>query len=171
MSKKLKKFMIGGIVVTFVLVIVNIYSYGKVSGNKQADQLDLGYKYLSEMDYERAEATFRGIINVDGGNYEAYLGLAEVYSAMDEPDMAEEVMKEAADKCEYGKIQIKVVEAEAGLRQFRSMADYSDGFESVSGLTDFCVQGLDIFLGWIERASTVVDGISSVWREVSRFLR
>lgn len=171
MNKKVRRFMIIGVLIVIVFVIINIYSYGKISGDKQTEQLDLGYKYLSEMDYERAEAVFRGIISVDEANYEAYLGLAEVYSAMDEPDMAEEVMKEAADKCSYGKIQIKVVEAEAGLRQFRSMADYSEGFESVSGLTDFCVEGLDIFLGWIEKASTVIDGISSVWREFSKFVK
>lgn len=171
MNKKIKRWMIGGILAIVVLGGIHLYSYGKVSGNQQTEQLDLGYKYLSDMDYERAEATFRGIISVDEANYEAYLGLSEVYSAMDEPDMAEEVLEEAVDKCGYGKIQIKVIEAEAGLRQFRSMADDSGEFESVSGLTDFCVQGLDIFLGWIEKASTVIDGFSSVWREVSKFLR
>ena len=81
--------------------------------------------------------------------------------------MAEEIMEDAVDKCGYAEIQVKVIEAEAGLRQFRSMVSYNRGFESVSGLTDFCIQGLDLFLGWIEKASTVVDGIASLWREVS----
>lgn len=125
--------------------------------------MDLGYKYLSELDYEQAEITFENIISADETDYEAYLGLAEVYYAMDEPEMAEEVMEEAADNCTYGKIQIKVIEAEAGLRQFRSMAGYHSGFESVSGLTDFCVQGLDMFLDWIEKAATVIDSISALF--------
>ena len=163
MNRKMKRWMAGGILTIIVFGSIHLYSFGRVSGDGQAEQLD--------MDYERAEATFRGIISVDEANYEAYLGLSEVYSSMGEPDMAEEVLKKAADKCGYGKIQIKVIEAEAGLRQFRNMADDNSGFESVSGLADFCVQGLDIFLGWIEKASTVIDGISSVWRNVSKFLK
>lgn len=143
--------------------MVNTYAYGKISEDKHSEQLDMGYKYLLEMDYEQAEVTFENILDIDETNYEAYLGLAEVYTAMDEPGMAEEIMGEAAEKCDYGQIQIKVIEAETGLRQFRNMAKYNSGFESVSGLTDFCVQGLDIFLGWIEKASTVIDGISSFW--------
>ena len=157
--------MIGGIVVIIVFGFVNIFAYGKVSEKKHYEQLDLGYKYLSEMDYEQAEVVFENIINIDEKNYEAYLGLAEVYTAMDEPEMAEEVMEEAVDKCGYGEIQIKVIEAEAGLRQFRGMAAYKSGFEAVSGLTDFCVQGLDLFLGWLEKASTVIDGVSSAWKD------
>lgn len=165
MNKKIRRFMIGGIVVIIVFGFVNIFAYGKVSEKKHSEQLDLGYKYLSEMDYEQAEVVFENIINIDEKNYEAYLGLAEVYTAMDEPEMAEEVMEEAVDKCGYGEIQIKVIEAEAGLRQFRGMAAYKSGFEAVSGLTDFCVQGLDLFLGWLEKASTVIDGVSSAWKD------
>lgn len=165
MNKKIRRFMIGGIVVIIVFGFVNIFAYGKVSEKKHSEQLDLGYKYLSEMDYEQAEVVFENIITIDEKNYEAYLGLAEVYTAMDEPEMAEEVMEEAVDKCGYGEIQIKVIEAEAGLRQFRGMAAYKSGFEAVSGLTDFCVQGLDLFLGWLEKASTVIDGVSSAWKD------
>lgn len=150
--------------VIIIFGFVNLYAYGKVSEDRHPEQLDLGYRYLSEMDYEQAEVTFEGILAVDETNYEAYLGLAEVYSAMDETDMAETVLEEASEKCGYGEIQMKVIEAEAGLRQFRSMAGYHSGFESVSGLTDFCVQGLDLILEWVEKASTVVDGVSEIWR-------
>lgn len=86
----------------------------------------------------------------------------------DEPEMAEEIMEDAVDKCGYGEIQVKVIEAEAGLRQFRSMVSYNRGFESVSGLTDFCIQGLDLFMGWIEKASTVIDGVSAAWRDITQ---
>ena len=167
MNRKIKRLLIGGTFFILVFCLVNLYAYGKVSGDQYTRQLDLGYKYLGEMEYEQAELAFENIISIDERNYEAYLGLAETYTAMGETDMAEEVMEEAADKCGYGEIQVKVVKAQAGLRQFRAMAGYNEGFEAVSGLTDFCVQGLDIFLGWIEKASTVVDGIASLWREVS----
>lgn len=140
---------------------VNTYAYGKVSTQSHSGQLDLGYEYLAETEYEQAQITFEDIISVDETNYEAYLGLAQVYAAMGEPEEARKIMEEAVRSCEYGEIQARVIEAQAGLRQFKSMAGYNSGFESVSGLTDFCVQGLDLFLGWIEKASTVIDGASS----------
>ncbi len=169
MNRKLRRFIIGGILLIVVFGFVNLYAYGKVEKDKYSVQLDLGYRYLSEMDYEQAEVIFKDIIDVDDTNYEAYLGLVEVYTAMDEPDMAEEVIEDAKQCCDYGKIQMKVIEAQNGLRQFRSMASYQSGFEAVSGLTDFCVQGLDLFLGWVEKVSTVVDGVSSAWKDVSEF--
>ncbi len=164
--KKWKRLLAGGLLVAIGVCFVNAYAYGKVSGDRHTEQLDLGYKYLSELDYERAEITFENMISADETNYEAYLGLAEVYSSVGEPDAAAEILEEAERQCGYGEIQKKVVEAEAGLRQFRSMAKYNSGFEPVSGLTDFCVQGLDLFLGWVEKASTVVDGISAVWESL-----
>ncbi len=167
MRKKLKRFILGGVLVTIGACIVNIYAYGKVLEDNHSEQLDMGYKSLLEMDYEQAEVIFENIIDIDETNYEAYLGLADVYTAMDEPGMARKVMEEAVEKCGYGQIQIKVIEAEAGLRQFRNMAAYNSGFESVSGLTDFCIQGIDLFLDWIERAATVIDGISSFWKNFS----
>lgn len=167
MKRKLKKLIIGGILIMIGVCFVNIYAYGKTPEDKYSEQLDTGYKYLLEMNYEQAEITFESIIDMDERNYEAYLGLAEVYTSMDEPELAKEIMEEAAEKCDYGEIQMKVIEAEAGLRQFRNMAAYNSGFESVSGLTDFCIQGLDMFLAWIEKASAVLDGISSIWRSIS----
>lgn len=165
MNKKISRAIVGGIIVTAVFWAVNIYAYGKVSEDKHSEQLDLGYKYLSEMKYEQAEVVFEEVIHLDERNYEAYIGLAETYTAMDETDMAEEVMQEAVEKCGYGEIQIKVIEAQAGLRQFRSTVMNNSGFGVVSGLTDFCVQGLDLILGWIEKASTALDGISSAWSD------
>lgn len=159
MKKKLGRILIGGMIAAAILWGVNIYAYGKVSADKHSEQLDLGYKYLSEMNYEQAEVVFEEVIRLDDRNYEAYIGLAEVYTAMDETDMAEEIMQEAVEKCGYGEIQIKVIEAQAGLRQFRSQATGNSGFDVVSGLTDFCVQGLDLILGWVEKASTILDGI------------
>lgn len=111
---------------------------------------------------------FEEVIRLDGRNYEAYLGLAEVYTSMDEIDMAEEIMQEAAEKCGYGEVQIKAIEAQAGLRQFRNKAMENSDLGVVSGLTDFCVQGLDLILGWIERASTILDGITLVWTDLQK---
>ena len=140
MNRKIKKLLVGGMIFAVVFLALHIYAYGKVSGDKHSEQLELGYRYLSDMNYEQAEVVFENIIQMDETNYEAYLGLAEVYTALEEPELAQEVMEEAEEKCGFGEIQKKVMEAEAGLRLFRNMAKTNSGFEEVSGLTDFCVQ-------------------------------
>ena len=63
---------------------------------------------------------------------------------------------------------LHLVEAQAGLRQFRNKAMENSDLGVVSGLTDFCVQGLDLILGWIERASTILDGITLVWTDLQK---
>lgn len=161
----------------YLFDILNAFSRGgirKLSDFREILKKSAGYAgsapEWNSSEREAAAAAKGNIIEIDGMNYEAYLGLAEVYTAMEEPDMALEVMEEVEEKCGFGELQRKVIEAEAGLRQFRNMAKTDSGFEAVSGLTDFCVQGLDIFLGWVEKASTVVDGISAVWRDISGLL-
>lgn len=164
MNKRIKKFAVSMLIFIAGICSVNAYARDKVSGRVYTEQLNLGYKYLSAEDYEQAQMVFENIIDLDDGNYKAYLGLAEVYYALEEPETAQSIMEEITDKCGYGEIQMKVIEAEEGLRQFRNMANYNTDFEAVSGLTDFCMQGLDIFLDWIERASTVIDGLARSWK-------
>ena len=166
MKKRVRRFAVGMLIFIAGICSVNAYAHDKVSGRAYTGQLNSGYQYLAAKDYEQAQVAFENIIELDEGNYKAYLGLAEVYYAMGEPENAEAVMEEIADKCSYGMLQMKVIEAEEGLRQFRNMANYNTGFEAVSGLTDFCMQGLDIFLDWIERASTVIDGVTRSWKSL-----
>ena len=52
MNRKMKRWMAGGILTIIVFGSIHLYSFGRVSGDGQAEQLDLGYKYLSDMDYE-----------------------------------------------------------------------------------------------------------------------
>ena len=94
-NRKIKRLLAGGTVFVVAFLFIQLYAYGKVSGDKHSEQLDLGYRYLSDMNYEQAEVVFENIIQMDETDYEAYLGLAEVYTALEEPDMAEEVMEEA----------------------------------------------------------------------------
>ena len=49
-----------------------------------AEQLDLGQKYLAELNYEEAIVAFKKIIEIDERNLDAYLGLAQVYEAQAE---------------------------------------------------------------------------------------
>ena len=49
------------------------------NGNKLQKQLDLGTKYLDDMDYEQALVAFEAALDIDPMNVDAYLGIVEVH--------------------------------------------------------------------------------------------
>lgn len=64
-------------------------------------QYDLGVRYLSQLDYEKAIAAFTAAIGIDPKQTDAYLKLADVYLAMGEPQKAADILAqglEAASK-------------------------------------------------------------------------
>jgi tetratricopeptide (TPR) repeat protein len=71
------------IVVFTVLGVVILVKSNSPERRLQA-QLDLGYKYLSELDYEQAVACFEAAIDIDSKNVEAYHGLIDAYVGMDD---------------------------------------------------------------------------------------
>lgn len=60
-------------------------------------QLTLGEKYLTELDYERAIATFKGVIELEPKNKEAYFGLARAYEGINDYNHAEATYKKIID--------------------------------------------------------------------------
>lgn len=58
------------------IIIITVFALPKSKAKKQ---VDLGEKYLTDMDYENAVLAFREAIRIDPKNEEAYLGLAEAY--------------------------------------------------------------------------------------------
>lgn len=60
------------------------------NGNQQSntlnlqEQLDLGHKYLNELDYEMAIATYMAILDVDAKCVSAYQGITEAYMQKDD---------------------------------------------------------------------------------------
>ena len=53
-----------------------------------ADKIELGQKYLTEMNYTEAVASFTEAIRLDPDNIQAYMGRAEAYVALGEYDKA-----------------------------------------------------------------------------------
>ena len=66
-------------VVVLALVIIIIKVLSKSPERRIQEQLDLGYKYLSELDYEQAVACFEAIIEIDPRNTDAYMGIVDAY--------------------------------------------------------------------------------------------
>ena len=78
-------------VVALCAVLIGV---GGEKGGNLTEQLEMGARYLAELDYENAIAAYEAAIAIDPKNVEAYIGLADVYIAMGEPENAQEVLAE-----------------------------------------------------------------------------
>jgi len=59
------------------------------------EQYDLGIRYLSEGNYEEAIIAFTAAIEIDPKNADAYIALAEVYTAQGDTDAARDILNQA----------------------------------------------------------------------------
>ena len=94
-----KKLLIGAavfIAVALVAIFV-VFAPKTADAKKIQEQLSLGEKYLSELEYEQAIAAYLAVIKIDPKNVDAYLGLADVYMALGEYDKAIDVLEDALE--------------------------------------------------------------------------
>lgn len=82
-------------IITIVAII--LVNSGGANAKKVKEQLSLGDKYLSELQYEQAIAAYELAIELDPKCEDAYLGLAEVYIATGEFEKAEEILDKAEE--------------------------------------------------------------------------
>lgn len=67
------------------------------NGRKLKKQLDLGQKYLSEMNYEEAIASFEKALEIDPMSAEAYLGMADAYIGMGDLESAKATLEKGIE--------------------------------------------------------------------------
>lgn len=100
--------MITVVAVICVLALVGALSIRSTSKGEIAGLLNLGGKYLTELDYEQAVVLYLAVIEIDPKCAEAYMGIAEAYLQMGEYDKAMEYAMQGYSKkyrhfnaCEY----------------------------------------------------------------------
>lgn len=91
-------FIVIGLVVIGAIVAILSTNAGK--DRKVQKLLTEANKYLVAMDYEQAIAAFEEAIEIDPKCVDAYLGLADAYTGMEDYDKAIVVLKEAEAKCQ-----------------------------------------------------------------------
>ena len=69
------------VIVAAVLIAVVLFASSSGEKSRIADQLALGDRYLSEMDYDQAIAAYLAVLEIDPNNRDAYERLAEAYMA------------------------------------------------------------------------------------------
>lgn len=92
---KSKMFIAAACVITSIAAVAVISVNVNHSGNALQIQLDLGNKYVSELDYENAIIAYEEALEIDPYCLEAYLGLSDAYLALGQEDKAIEIMEQA----------------------------------------------------------------------------
>ena len=85
-----------GIVILLIILIASIIGFLLYSNRttvRLQKQLDLGNRYLQDMEYEQAIVAFEIAIEIEPKCVEAYIELANVYSEMGKLEDAKEILK------------------------------------------------------------------------------
>lgn len=96
MNRKRKKLMIAGIVILAVLIVLLavVFVSGSGDAKRLREQLDLGQKYLSELEYDQAVAAFTEAVAIDPKSVDAYMGLADAYIGLGDMEAARKTLEE-----------------------------------------------------------------------------
>ena len=94
LNKKVLVFAIALILVGLVVALVLLLP-ASTKAKKVEEQLELGAKYLSELNYEQAITTYEAVIKIDPKCEEAYLALVDIYIATGAFEEAEGILKRA----------------------------------------------------------------------------
>ena len=97
---------IGVVVVTGIIIAIVVSASGS-SKSKAQEKMDLGMKYLSELNYEQAIVAFNEAIEIDPKNVDAYIKLADVYMITGDFEKAEEILAKAEKEIESDAIEEK----------------------------------------------------------------
>lgn len=87
---KKKTVRIAGLLLAMLLLSTSLYGCGGKAPLTLEGQLDLGMRYLNELDYENAVTAFTAAIEIDPGNTQGYAGLYTAHAVLRYTDLAEE---------------------------------------------------------------------------------
>ena len=116
--------------VAAVLLAVMLLTACASGASKAADKIELGQKYLTELNYTEAVASITEAIRLDPDNIQAYMGRAEAYLALGEYEKALEDYRFVSQKTEempYTRAISYMGQAEVYEKidkQDRALADY-----------------------------------------------
>lgn len=100
--------------ILLLAVIGAMIAFRGGSSKNLAAQLDLGNRYLEDMDYEQAVVAFTKAIQIDPMSVEAHLGLVEAYIRSGEFEEALEAAKKGYELTKDARLKEKVDMIESG---------------------------------------------------------
>jgi len=141
---------IGAVTVMVVALVAVLVTTGGSANRKLEKQLDLGAKYLTELEYESAIVAFEAALEIEPKSVTAYRGLAEAYVAMADYEAAIEVLHRGILETEEASLQnileeITEKQLQVSMEGMTS-AERVDYLLHLDGYTD-CFQGGGTFFG------------------------
>lgn len=135
-----------------IAVIAGSILYNNSDTVKLKKQLDLGEKYLAEMNYEEAVVAFNQAIEIDPRSADAYLGLADAHLGMGDEEAAfaaleagyeetgDERLQERIDEMRAAAIEREREAAEAAIEREREAAEENERIaERVEDIGNFII--------------------------------
>lgn len=104
--------------VCLVLIVgVCIAVFSRTGKNSAADKLAQGDRFLSELDYEQAIASYEAAIEIDPKEVEAYQKLADVYCKMGDREAAKNVLERGIFETQDAELAARLEELKAEEQQ------------------------------------------------------
>lgn len=167
--RKVLRFVIIGIVLILLAAIIAGVTVSGGSDRKLQEQLDLGAKYLEEMNYDQALMAFNAALEIEPKNVDAYLGIVEVYIRTNEFKTAleyakegyevtgDERLKEKANTVEDMIEERKLREKEKELQEqfdlgakYLEKMDYDQALVVFNTVREMEFKNADVYLGIVE---------------------
>ncbi len=133
MKKKKPVFLwigIAAIVIISIVAIVVVVTSKASSKDIYEEKIDLGRKYLLEMDYEQAILAFEDAINIDPKRTDAYLELAALYDKDGKTEEAIRILDKAEKNIDNDKDKEKILEIRKKIKDDSGNIISSDKNES-----------------------------------------
>lgn len=109
MKKKTSLFIgILSVVVILCICLVAVIFVKPAKKDKILEQMDLGDKYLDQLEYDKALASYQAVLKIDPNYVEAYLGIIDVYMQQEKFDEALKYANEGYELTGDSRLEEKV---------------------------------------------------------------
>lgn len=108
--KKSTELIIGvlSVVVIVCICLVSVIFLKPGKEDKILEQMDLGQKYLDQLEYDKALASYQAVLEIDPNYVEAYLGIVDVYMQQEKFDEALKYANEGYELTGDSRLEEKV---------------------------------------------------------------
>ncbi|WP_349943962.1 tetratricopeptide repeat protein [Lacrimispora sp. BS-2] len=106
-------------------ICLAIVSADKVDSYLSGRKLSLGDRYLNEQEYEKAILAYQSAIEIDPRQVEAYIGMADAYKGMKNPEMAAELLKLGWEAVPDERLKTRIIRVYTDLyKQYMDEGEY-----------------------------------------------
>ena len=136
-----------GLIIAACIVIAGVVGVLLVlnRGPSMEERLEMGNRYLEDLDYDEAIEVFQEILDIDPKCVDAYMGLADAYIGVEDYESAMDILEKGYDKTEDDDLKERLEEVEVEkesydrkIRNEKVFAGVEDVFENIAG---YCEAG------------------------------